>query len=205
MMMYKMCTVILIFLTILKLNNPDSFVPIPGTVVTVPDSVFMQKQKSIHRIVGIDPGLASTGWGVVDFASSRYRLVAYGVIETKKNTPHGERLVIIYNRLYAILSEYQPHAASMEVLFFSKNVTSAMGVAESRGVLTLCLAQNSIFLAEYTPNAIKKSVTGSATADKASVQNYIKLLLGLSDIPKPDHAADAIAAAITHIHSSSYM
>jgi crossover junction endodeoxyribonuclease RuvC len=88
----------------------------------------------------------------------------------------------------------------METLYFARNVSSAIPVSEAKGVVTLCLAQNAIPLAEYAPNTIKKSVSGSATADKATVQEYVKLLLGLQEIPEPDHAADALAAAITHIN-----
>lgn len=204
-MTYKMYTATSTFQMILTLNNSNSFSPIPGTVTTVPDSISNQKYRNICRVLGIDPGLASTGWGIVDFASSRYRLVAYGVIETEKNAPHGERLLAIYNRIYAVVNEYKPTLAGMESLFFSKNVTSAMGVSEARGVLSLCLAQNCVPLEDYTPNAIKQSVTGTGKADKALVQNYVKLLLGLSDVPKPDHAADALAAAITCIHSVKFL
>lgn len=193
-----------IFLTILTQNSSNPFLPIPGTVSTVPDSIIAQKQKNVCRVLGIDPGLASTGWGIVDFASSRYRLVAYGVIETEKTSSHGERLLAIYNRISAVVNEYKPSIAGMETLFFSKNVTSAMGVSEARGVLILCLAQNCVPLEQYTPNAIKQSVTGTAKADKDLVQNYVKLLLGLADVPKPDHASDAIATAITCIHSVNF-
>lgn len=201
-MTYKMCTATSIFQTILTLNNSNSFAPIPGTVPTVPDSISSPNPKNVCRVLGIDPGLASTGWGIVDFASSRYRLVAYGVIETKKNTPHAERLLAIYNRIYALVTKYKPTIAGMETLFFAKNVTSAMGVSEARGVLSLCLAQHCVPLENYTPNEIKQSVTGTGKADKELVQNYVKLLLGLIDVPKPDHAADALAAAITCIHSA---
>ena len=112
-------------------------------------------------------------------------------------------MLTIYNRISAVISEFKPDEAGIEILFFSKNVSSAMAVAEAKGVISLCLAQNCIPLAEYTPNIIKQAVTGSIKADKALVQSYVKLLLGLETVPKPDHAADALAAAITHIHTSS--
>jgi crossover junction endodeoxyribonuclease RuvC len=91
----------------------------------------------------------------------------------------------------------------METLFFARNVTSALAVSEARGVVTLCLAQHNVALAEYTPNTIKQSVTGSARSDKKTVQEYVRLLLGMTEIPRPDHAADALAAAITHVHSTA--
>jgi crossover junction endodeoxyribonuclease RuvC len=154
----------------------------------------------VRRVLGIDPGLGSTGYGIVDFSAGRYRMVTYGVIDTKAGEPHGERLLSIYNRLAAVILEWRPTEAGMETLYFARNVSSALTVSEAKGVVTLCLAQNAIPLAEYAPNTIKKSVSGTTTADKKTVQEYVKLLLGLSEIPEPDHAADALAAAITHIN-----
>ena len=129
-------------------------------------------------------------------------MVSYGCITTKAESPHGERLLEIYNRLLAVINEFKPDEAGMETLYFARNVSSAMGVAEARGVVTLCLAQNCIPLGEYTPNQIKQAVTGTASADKELVERYVKILLGLKTAPHPDHAADALAGAITHIHNS---
>lgn len=154
-----------------------------------------------RRVIGIDPGLANTGFGIVDFENGRYKMVSYGVITTSSDLPHGHRLMTIYSRLCAILSEFEPKEAGMETLYFAKNVTSAMSVSEARGVVSLCLAQHGILAGEYTPNQIKQSVTGTASADKELVEKYVKLLLGLKTEPKPDHAADALAGAITHINS----
>ena len=156
----------------------------------------------VRRVLGIDPGLANTGFGVVDFCEGRYRMVSYGCITTKADQPHGERLLTIYSRLCAVIDEFQPDEAGMETLFFARNVTSAFGVAEARGVVTLCLAQHNIPLGEYKPNQIKQAVTGTAAADKELVERYVKILLGLKTEPKPDHAADALAGAITHLHYS---
>ena len=158
-----------------------------------------------RRVLGIDPGLASTGFGIVEFDNNRMKMIAYGVIETKSEEPHGLRLVEIYNRLCAVISEYEPTESAMETLYFAKNVTSAMSVAEARGVVSLCLAQHCIPCGEYTPNQIKQSVTGTATADKKLVEKCVKLLLGLESEPKPDHAADALAGAITHLNFSSVL
>lgn len=157
----------------------------------------------VRRVLGIDPGLANTGFGVVDYCEGRYRMVSYGCITTKADQPHGERLLTIYSRLCAVIDEFQPDEAGMETLYFARNVTSAMGVAEARGVVTLCLAQHNIKLGEYQPNQIKQAVTGTAAADKELVERYVKILLGLKTEPKPDHAADALAGAITHLHYSN--
>jgi len=157
----------------------------------------------VRRVLGIDPGLANTGFGVVDFSEGRYRMVSYGCITTKAEQPHGERLLTIYSRLCAVIDEFQPDEAGMETLYFARNVTSALSVAEARGVVTLCLAQHNIKLGEYQPNQIKQAVTGTASADKELVERYVKILLGLKTEPKPDHAADALAGAITHLHYSN--
>lgn len=176
------------------LSRKNNFQPLPGS------STVSASSTSIRRVIGIDPGLANTGFGVIDFSGGRYRMVSYGVITTKKDSPHGERLLTIYNKLNAIIDEFKPTEAGMETLYFAKNATSAMGVSEARGVVSLCLAQHCILLGEYTPNQIKSAVTGSAKADKELVEKYIKILLNLETEPKPDHAADALAGAITHLH-----
>jgi crossover junction endodeoxyribonuclease RuvC len=153
-------------------------------------------------VIGIDPGLASTGYGIVSFKSSRLIHIAHGVIETKSTQPHSERLLRIFTELNAVLEEFSPLEAGMETLYFAKNVSSAMGVSEARGVVTLALALRGISLGEYTPHGIKQAVVGVSRADKKQVQESVKVLLGLSEIPKPDHAADALAAAITRIHTA---
>lgn len=157
----------------------------------------------MRRVLGIDPGLANTGWGIIDWNGNKFSLVKYGVIETAASEIHGTRLLSIYSRLCAVIDEYKPTEAAMETLYFAKNQTSAMAVAEARGVATLCLAQHDIPLGEYKPNQIKQAVTGSGAADKELVERYVKLLLGLEVVPQPDHAADALAGAITHINFSS--
>lgn len=180
------------------MNNENSpLEPLPGSLQTNSSS---PNRKKVRRVLGIDPGLANTGFGLVDFYDGRYRMVSYGCITTKSGRPHGERLLTIYNRLCAIISEFEPDEAGMETLYFARNVSSAMGVAEARGVVTLCLAQHCIPLGEYSPNQIKQAVTGTANADKELVERYVKILLGLKTEPHPDHAADALAGAITHLH-----
>ena len=178
-------------------KSKSGFESLPGSVIQDKRKV---SSKEIRRVLGIDPGLANTGFGVIDYCGGRYRMVSYGCITTEASAPHGERLLAIYNRLCAVIDEFKPSEAGMETLYFARNVTSAMGVSEARGVVSLCLAQHCIQLGEYTPNQIKKAVTGNTNADKELVQNYVKLLLGLNEVPRPDHAADALAGAITHIH-----
>lgn len=155
----------------------------------------------VRRVLGIDPGLASCGFGVVDFFRNRCKLVKYGVIETTPGTPHPLRLLFIYKELSRVVEAFSPTEAGIETLYFAKNVTSALSVAEARGVVSLCLAEHGIVPAEYAPNTIKQTVSGLARADKRSVQEAVKFLLGLQEIPKPDHAADAIAVAVTHLHT----
>ncbi|MDE5899679.1 MAG: crossover junction endodeoxyribonuclease RuvC, partial [Treponemataceae bacterium] len=144
---------------------------------------------NVRRVIGIDPGLASTGFGIVDAFRGSCRMVGYGVIETPAHSPRGSRLQAIYERLRAVINEFGPNEASMETLYFSRNVTSALCVAEARGVVTLCLAQCGIPLREYSPTQIKQSVTGTAAADKQLVEKYVQLLLKLKTAPRPDHAA----------------
>lgn len=181
-------------------EKAENLLSSPKDTTASGDRSSSRSRSRVRRVLGIDPGLANTGFGVVDFCEGRYRMVSYGCITTKADQPHGERLLTIYSRLCAVIDEFQPDEAGMETLYFARNVTSAMGVAEARGVVTLCLAQHNIKLGEYQPNQIKLAVTGTAAADKELVERYVKLLLGLKTQPKPDHAADALAGAITHLH-----
>lgn len=149
-----------------------------------------------RRILGFDPGLANTGWGVLDADTSRLRLVDYGFISTDPEISQGERLNIIYSETERVVEKYAPGFAGVESLYFAKNVRSAIPVAEARGVLLLLLNRHGIVTNEYTPQQIKLSITGNGRADKNQVQQMIKIILGLRDIPRPDHAADAIGAAV---------
>lgn len=176
-------------------NEKKVFSSLPGSQTTAP-----LEKKKIRRVLGIDPGLANTGFGVVDYVNGRYRMVSYGCITTKADEPHGQRLMKIYTNLCAVIDEFCPTEAAMESLYFAKNASSAMMVSEAKGVVSLCLAQHGLELHEYRPVQIKQAVSGSQGADKELVQKYVKLLLGLEAVPKPDHAADALAGAITHLH-----
>jgi crossover junction endodeoxyribonuclease RuvC len=152
------------------------------------------------RIIGVDPGLASTGWGVLEIVKNRLRYIAHGCIETGPEMPRGERLFFIYQSFTKILKTHKPTEAAMENLYFGKNISSAMAVAEARGVLHLALSAKEIPVQELTPNAIKKAVVGVTRADKKQIQEMVRLVLGLQEIPKPDHAADALGAAICAAH-----
>jgi len=154
------------------------------------------------RVLGIDPGTATTGYGVVEEAKGELRSVTFGVIKTPAGQPLAKRLQAIYQEIRSLVAKWQPQAAAVEELFFSRNVRTAMSVGQARGVALLALADAGLDVAEYTPLTIKQAVTGYGNADKAQVQEMVRLLLGLADIPRPDDAADALAVAICHFHSA---
>ena len=154
------------------------------------------------RILGIDPGLATTGVGVVEKAGGIFRMVHCGVISTPAGIEDGERLLCLSDSLEELLREFSPDRAAVERLYFSRNVTTAIPVAQARGVVLLQLTRFGIPYGEYTPNQVKQGVTGSGRAAKAQVQEMVRRLLGLKKAPTPDDAADALAVAITHHHGS---
>lgn len=150
------------------------------------------------RIIGIDPGTGILGFGVVDCTPGKFTLVTGGVIKTPAHTPLDERLEEIYDGLCDIIAETKPDVMSIEKLFFARNVTTAMSVSHARGVAMLAGKKAKLTIAEYTPLQIKQTLTGYGKADKKQMQEMVRLQLGLREIPKPDDAADALAAAITH-------
>jgi len=152
--------------------------------------------KTGRIILGIDPGLASTGWGVVSDKNGSIKYIDHGIITTKADCPRADRLFFILQRIREIIAKYKPTEAAIENLYFGKNVSSAIPVAESRGVISAAIAEKNIRLHEFTPNAIKTGVCGSASADKKQVQEMVRIILGLDEIPSPNHAADALGAAI---------
>ena len=162
--------------------------------------IEIEQTRCPRIIMGVDPGLASTGYGFIYLTGNRMRCVEYGVIRTDPVQTQGARLFTIFTKLTAVISAHKPAAAGIETLRFAKNVTSALDVSEARGVTLLAFEQAGVHVSQYAPNAIKKAVTGIATADKKQVQLAVKLLLGLQKLPQPDHAADALAAAITYIN-----
>jgi len=152
--------------------------------------------------LGIDPGTATLGFGLVrEHRDGSLEALDYDVIRTTAKTPMPERLQIIHNKLKSLIDRYQPDRAGVEELFFSRNVTTALTVAQARGVILLTLQNADLPIAEYKPNIIKQAVCGYGGADKAQMQEMVRLLLGLEKIPRPDDAADALAVAITDIHS----
>lgn len=150
------------------------------------------------RIIGIDPGTGILGFGVIDVKRGKPQLVDAGVIRTPVKEDDAVRLETIFDELTDIIAASQPTAMSVEKLFFAKNVTTAMTVAQARGVVLLCGRQAGLELFEYTPMQIKQAVTGYGKADKKQIQEMVRIHLGLSEIPKPDDCADALAAALTH-------
>ena len=154
------------------------------------------------RVIGIDPGTAITGWGVVEGDGNDLQMVAAGVVRTAAGTPLPQRLQIIYNDLTALIKEWQPETSAIEELFFSKNAKTALAVGHGRGVAMLALANANLSITEYKPLEVKQAVTGHGGADKQQIQQMVKLLLSLEDIPRPDDAADALAIAICHVHSA---
>jgi crossover junction endodeoxyribonuclease RuvC len=153
-------------------------------------------------VLGIDPGLARMGYGVIEKTGNRAIHISHGCLTTsKEDTSAGARLNHLYGGLKDLFLEYSPERAAVEKLFFSKNVTSAMGVAEVRGIILLICEQEGIPVTEYTPNQVKQAITGSGRADKKQVQEMIRRLLHLKEIPSPDDAADGLSIALCHIHT----
>ena len=155
------------------------------------------------RIIGIDPGYAIMGYGVIEKDGNSYSLLDYGVITTDKDMAMPDRLKVLYNGLMEVMAEYQPEEASIEQLYFNTNQTTAIFVGQARGVAILACANNGLDIYEYTPLQIKTSITGYGRAEKKQMQNMVRMYLGLEEVPKPDDAADALAAAICHSRSGN--
>jgi len=153
-------------------------------------------------VLGIDPGTAITGYGLVRGEGDDLTLVAYGAITTSSDWPLPERLQRIYQELTALIEDQQPTVAAVEELFFSKNVRTALSVGQARGVALLAAANAGLPIHEYTPLQVKQAIAGYGRATKDQVQQMVKMLLALDCVPQPDDAADAIAVAICHIHSA---
>lgn len=156
-------------------------------------------------VLGIDPGIAITGYGLIQTgAQSAYQCVDFGAVTTPANLPDYQRLKILYQEITSLISQYKPQSSAVEKLFFQKNVRTAISVGQARGVAMLTLAQAELPVAEYTPNEIKQTVCGYGNAGKRQVQRMVQTLLNLDRLPKPDDAADALAVAICHIHHQSF-
>ena len=154
------------------------------------------------RVLGIDPGYAIVGWGVVEYVGNRFAPVGYGAVMTDKDTPFEQRLVEVYEGILDVCKRYQPEAISLEKLFYQHNQTTVIGVAEARGVILLAAAQAGLPIYEYTPMQVKQAVTGYGKAVKKQVQEMTRMLLSLPAVPKPDDTADALAMAITFCHTN---
>ena len=154
-------------------------------------------------VMGIDPGTATTGWGIVKkMQNANCKMQNYGTIKTEAKTEFPERLKKIYRELRKIIKKYKPNVVVIEELFFAKNVKTAISVGQARGVAILAAVQSGIEVREFTPLQIKQALVGYGRAEKFQVQKMVKALLGLKEIPKPDDAADALAVAICHINSA---
>jgi crossover junction endodeoxyribonuclease RuvC len=154
-------------------------------------------------ILGIDPGTAITGYGVVDYQGNHYKLIEYGVIRSSKDQETASRLNTVHKGIIQLIETHKPDYAAVEELFFNKNVKTALTVGQARGVIMLGAYQKGISIYEYTPLQVKQAVVGYGRAEKNQVQFMVKAILNLPDIPRPDDAADALAIAICHGHSCS--
>ncbi|HLY65675.1 MAG TPA: crossover junction endodeoxyribonuclease RuvC [Chloroflexota bacterium] len=153
------------------------------------------------RILGIDPGTATTGYGIIEADGSADRALDFGVILTASDLPLDRRLLIIHDRLDELIRQFQPSACAIEELFFGRNTRSAFSVAQARGVALLTAAQHGLAVEVYRPIQVKQAVAAYGAAGKLQVQQMVRMLLGLPEIPKPDDAADALAIALCHAHS----
>jgi crossover junction endodeoxyribonuclease RuvC len=153
--------------------------------------------------LGIDPGIATTGFGIVqEEQDGRLTVLNFGVIQTTSDLSQAERLVQLYKRVKELILLHHPEMGAVEKLFFERNVRTALSVGQARGVTLLAMAELNLQIGEYTPMEVKQAVVGYGGADKSQVQQMVKMILGLDVIPHPDDAADALAVAICHIHSA---
>lgn len=151
-----------------------------------------------HVILGIDPGLANTGWGVIRVAKNRCSCVAYGCVSTPSHHELSQRLFKIYDQIRAVVRKYKPQSVGIETVWFGDNTSSAFATGQARGAALVACAEHSLSVGEFTPAQIKLAMTGTGSAEKQQMQYMVKQCLGLEDIPRPDHAADALAAAICY-------
>jgi crossover junction endodeoxyribonuclease RuvC len=155
----------------------------------------------MRTIIGIDPGLASTGFGIIRVQGTGFLHLAHGVIQTPSSSGLGARLNELYSKLSEILIRYAPDEAGVEALYFARNITSAMPVAHARGIVLLALERHDISTGEYPPQKIKQALVGEGRAEKQQIQHLVRVVLGLAEPPTPDHASDALAVAICHAHA----
>lgn len=156
-------------------------------------------------VLGIDPGYALVGFGVIEVANNKTTVLDYGVIQTHKTSTFPQRLEIIHKGVSKLIEKYKPTSIAVEELFFSKNVKTGISVAEGRGVILLAGQQNGVKMFEYTPNQIKQALTGTGRAEKQQVQYMVRAILNLKTVPKPDDAADALAVALCHAQTNTLL
>ena len=157
------------------------------------------------RVLGIDPGTATTGYGLVQNRSDgSLESIAFGTLKTHAGTASHTRLSSLFHQMNDILLLHRPDSVAVEKLFFQRNVSTALAVGQARGVLMLAISEAGLEFAEYTPNEVKQAVAGYGSAGKRQVQEMVRVLLGLQEIPQPDDAADALAIAITHLNTQKY-
>lgn len=152
-------------------------------------------------ILGIDPGMAILGYGVVEQIGNSLKVIDYGVVNTPSDMKTSQRLTVLFEAVGQLIERYRPEAAAVEELFFNKNAKTALSIGHARGVAILAAALKGIDVYEYTPLQVKQAVAGYGRASKQQVQQMVRMLLGLKEIPKPDDAADALAVSICHLHS----
>lgn len=152
-------------------------------------------------IMGIDPGFAITGYGIVKYEGNKFSVIDYGAVTTKASMAFPDRLLLLDRRLEELIKEYKPSAVSVEELFFNKNIKTAIAAAHGRGIALVSAARCGVDVFEYTPLQVKQAVVGYGRAEKSQVQQMVKLILNLPEIPRPDDVADALAVAICHGHS----
>lgn len=153
------------------------------------------------RILGIDPGYAIVGYGVLEYDNMRFKVINYGAVTTDSETPFDKRLAEIYNDMCSVLDMFKPDCMSIEKLYFNTNITTGIDVAQARGVTMLAAVQRGVPIYEYTPLQVKVAVTGYGRAEKHQMQEMTKNILRLKEVPKPDDTADALAIAICHGHT----
>ena len=156
------------------------------------------------KILGIDPGFAIVGFGVVEYLGNKFRTIEFGQITSPAKRPMNERLKLVYDDICFLMDRHKPEAMAIESLFFNSNQKTAINVAMARGVLLLAAEEREIMISEYTPLQVKQAVVGYGRAEKKQVQLMVKTILRLDEIPKPDDAADALALAIAHAHTKRY-
>jgi crossover junction endodeoxyribonuclease RuvC len=156
-------------------------------------------------VLGIDPGLAKTGYGVIGKDSDKFIYIDCGVFSTSPKVDTGKRLDLIFEKIVHLIKEFRPDEAGIESLYFAKNITSAIPVAQARGVVLLAMEKQQVPAYEYAPQEIKRATVGNGRAEKSQVQELVRVLLGLKEVPKPDHAADALATALCHCNSRDFV